>query len=75
MNIKTSFIRTPDYPSVFARSRPVRIIGVGLYKVPDGNPLQILGQFKITAKLDGKAGGVNLMVVVANVPQLYIPAR
>ena len=30
------------------------------YKVADGNPLQVLGQFEVTAELDGKAGGIDL---------------
>ena len=32
------------------------------YKVAGGNPLQVLGQFKVTAELDVKTGGVNLKV-------------
>ena len=27
------------------------------YKVADGNVLLVLGQFEVTAELDGKAGG------------------
>ena len=33
------------------------------YKVADGNPLQVLGQFKVTAELDGKAGSIDRKVV------------
>ena len=42
------------------------------YKLANGNPLKVLGQFEVTAKLNGKAGGVNLKVVVTNVPQLNL---
>ena len=45
------------------------------YKVADGNPLQVLGQFEVTAELDGKAGGIDLKVVVTNVPQLNLLGR
>ena len=45
------------------------------YKVADGNPLRVLGQFEVTAELDGKAGSIDLMVVVTNVPQLNLFGR
>ena len=45
------------------------------YKVADGNPLQVLGQFEATAELDGKARGIDLKVVVNNVPQLNVLGR
>ena len=45
------------------------------YKVTDGNPLQVLGQFKVTAELNGKAGSIDLMVVVTNVPQMNLLGR
>ena len=45
------------------------------YEVADGNPLQVLGQFKVTAELDGKAGGINLKVIVTNVTQQNLPRR
>ena len=41
-------------------------------KDTDGNPLQVLGQSEVTVDLDGKAGGINLKVVVTNVPQLNL---
>ena len=44
----------------------------GQYKVADGNPLQVLGHFEVTAELDGKTGGIDLKVVVTNVPQLNL---
>ena len=37
--------------------------------------MQVLGQFKVTAELDGKVGGVNLKVVITNVPQLNLLSR
>ena len=45
------------------------------YKVADGNPLQVLGQFEVTAELDRKAGGIDLKVVATNVPQLNLLGR
>ena len=39
------------------------------YKVANRNPLHVLGQFEVTAELDVKAGGIDLRVVVTNVPQ------
>ena len=37
--------------------------------------MQLLGQFKVTAELYGNTGGVNLKVVVTNVPQLNLLGR
>ena len=34
--------------------------------------MQVLGQFEVIAKLDGKAGGINLKMVVTIVPQLNL---
>ena len=45
------------------------------YRVADENPLQVLGQFEVTADLDGKVGSIYLMVVVTNVPQLNLLGR
>ena len=44
-------------------------------KVADGNPLLVLEQFKVTTELDDKAGGIDLKVVVTNVPQLNLLGR
>ena len=41
-------------------------------QVADGNQLQVLGQFEAIGELDGKAGGIDLKVVVTNVPQLNL---
>ena len=45
------------------------------YIVAKGNHLQILGEFEVTAELDGNAGGANLKVVVTNLPQLNLLGR
>ena len=45
------------------------------YRVADGSPLQVLGQFKAAARLDGEAEGVDLRVVVTRVPQLNLLGR
>ena len=45
------------------------------YKVADGNQLHVLRQFEVTAELDGKPGGIDLMVVVTNVLQLNLLGR
>ena len=45
------------------------------YKVADGNSLQVLGQFEVTAELYGKAGGINQKRIVTNVPQLNLLGR
>ena len=42
------------------------------YKVVDGNPLHVLGQFEVTCELDGKSGGIDLKVIVINVSQLNL---
>ena len=36
------------------------------------NPLQVLGQFKVIAEIDGKAGGLDLKVIVTNASQLNL---
>ena len=41
-------------------------------KAADGTPLQVLEEFKVTAELDGNAGGVDLKVVVTNVHELNL---
>ena len=43
------------------------------YKVADGNPLQLLGQFEVTAEFDDKAGSIDLKVT--NLPQLNLLGR
>ena len=45
------------------------------YKFADWNQLQVLGQFKVTAELDGKVGGIDLKAVVTNVSQLNLLGR
>ena len=45
------------------------------YKVEDGNPLQVLGEFEVTVELNGKAGEINLKVIVTNVPQQHLLSR
>ena len=45
------------------------------YKVANGNPLEVLGQFEVTTELDGKAGGIDLKVVVTDAPQLNLFRR
>ena len=46
-----------------------------LYKFADGNPLQVLGQIEVISELDGKAGGVNLKMIVTHVPQMNLFSR
>ena len=43
-----------------------------LHKVADRRLLQVLRKFEVSAELDGKAGGMNLKVVVAIVPQINL---
>ena len=42
------------------------------YKVANGNPLQVLEQFKVTAELNDNSRAINLKVIVKNVPQLNL---
>ena len=45
------------------------------YKFADGNPLQVLRKLEVTVELEGKAGGIDLKVVITNMPQWNLFGR
>ena len=45
------------------------------YKVAEGSPLPVLGQFRPTARIEGKSADVTLPVIVTKVPNLNLLGR